>query len=63
MELASDRPVWGGVTCFGECDASVRVRAAARWEPRGDEEDFGPKVILGWMLVIVLAVFLMLGGP
>ena len=37
VELASDRPVWGGVTCFGECDASVRVRAAARWEPRGDE--------------------------
>ena len=63
VELASDKPVWGGVTCFGECDASVRVRAAARWEPRGDEEDFGPKVIFGWMLVIALAVFLMLGEP
>ena len=63
VELASDKPVWGGVTCFGECDASVRVRAAARWEPRGDEAHFGPKVIFGWMLVIALVVFLMLGGP
>lgn len=34
VELASDRPVWGGVTSFGECDAALRVRAGCQLAAR-----------------------------
>ena len=34
VELASDKPVWGGLTSFGECDAAIRVKRAAGWHWR-----------------------------
>ena len=63
VELASGRHLWGGVTCFGECDAALRVKAVARWEPEDESDDCGPRRIIGWMVVIALSVFLVLGGP
>lgn len=63
VELASGRPVFGGITTFGECDAALRVKAVARWEPEDESEDCGPRRIMGWMAVIALSVFLVLGGP
>ena len=69
VELASDRPVWGGVTSFGECDAALRVRQAANWQP--DYRSSGPgtsrsgdrKTVLGWAAAAALAAFLLAGGP
>lgn len=63
VELASDKPVFGGLTTFGECDASLRVKAVTQWEPEDEDEEPGPRRIIGWMVVITLIVVLMLGGP
>ena len=59
VELASDRPVWGGLTSFGECDAAVRVKRAAawRWAPRGW------RWVFQWVAAIALALFLVAGAP
>lgn len=32
VELGSGRHLWSGLTCFGECDAEIRVRSAVRWK-------------------------------
>lgn len=63
VDLASDKPIWGGLTTFGECDAALRVKAVTKWEPEDEDEEPGPKRIFGWMVVIALIVCLMLGGP
>ena len=63
VELASDKPVFGGLTTFGECDAALRVKAVAKWEPEDEADDLEPRRIIGWMVVITLIVVLMLGGP
>ncbi len=63
VELASDKPVFGGLTTFGECDAALRVKAVTQWEPEDESDDFGSRRIIGWMAVIALIVALMLGGP
>lgn len=63
VELASDKPVFGGLTTFGESDAALRVKAVTRWEPEDEDEEPGPRRIIGWMVVIALIVALMLGGP
>lgn len=69
VELASDRPVWGGLTSFGECDAAVRVRQAANWRPAhrgsgaGASRSGDRKTVLGWAVAAALAVFLLAGGP
>ena len=63
VELASDKPVFGGLTTFGECDASLRVKAVTQWEPEDEDEEPGPRRIIGWMVVITLIVVIMLGGP
>ena len=63
VELASDRPVFGGLTTFGECDAALRVKAVTRWEPEDEDDELEPRRIIGWMVVITLIVVLMLGGP
>lgn len=63
VELASGRPVFGGITTFGECDAALRVKEVTRWEPEDESDDCGPRRIIGWMVVIALSVFLVLGGP
>ena len=59
VELASDRPVWGGVTTFGECDAALRVKKAAGWRPIIQDG----KWFLGWLAAAVLALFLVAGAP
>ena len=59
VELGRERPVWSGVTTFGESDVSHRVKRMATWRPaRG-----GWRTGLGWIAVAALAVFLLLGGP
>jgi len=32
VELGSGKHLWGGLTCFGESDAEIRVRNAVRWK-------------------------------
>ena len=61
VDLASDKPVFGGLTTFGECDAALRVKAVTQWEL--EDEEPGPKRIFGWMVAIALIVVLMLGAP
>ena len=63
VDLACDKPLFGGVTTFGECDAALRVKAVTQWEPEDESDDCGPRRIIGWMAVIALSVFLVLGGP
>lgn len=60
LDLASDRPVWGGMTTFGECDAALRVRNAAEWNPKiSSPADNTAR----YVLALGLTVFLMVGGP
>lgn len=61
VDLASEKPVFGGLTTFGECDAALRVKAVTQWEL--EDEEPGPKRIFGWMVAIALIVVLMLGAP
>jgi len=61
VELASSRPVWGGLTTFGECDAALRVREAVEWEPGQGRQT--AKEILGWTAAVLLVLFLIAGGP
>lgn len=58
VELASGKHLWGSVTSFGECDASLRVRRAARWKPIREEWEALSLVLAG-----VLFVFFFCGGP
>ena len=59
VELGRERPVWSGVTTFGESDVSHRVKRMAAWRPARS----GWRTGLGWIAVAALAVFLLLGGP
>ena len=59
VELASNRPVWGGLTTFGECDAALRVKKAAGWRPIIQDGRW----FLGWLAAAVLALFLVAGAP
>ena len=63
VDLACDKPRWGGLTTFGECDASRRVKAATRWVPEDESDDLEPRRLLGWVVVLLLAASLFLGGP
>lgn len=63
VDLACDKPRWGGLTTFGECDASRRVKAAARWAPEDESDDWQPRRLLGWAVVLLLAALLFLNGP
>lgn len=63
VELASDKPVFGGLTTFGECDAALRVKEVTRWEPEDERDKLEPWRIFGWMVVITLIVALTLGSP
>ena len=58
VELASGRHLWGGVTCFGEGDAALRVRRAAAWRP-----ERRPQAVLSLLLALGLGLFLYCGGP
>ena len=58
VELASGKHLWGSVTSFGECDAALRVRRAARWKPVREELE-----ALSLLLASVLFVFFFCGGP
>jgi len=48
VELGSGKHLWGGLTCFGESDAEIRVRNAVRWKREGR-----------WSAVIVWPVLLL----
>ena len=53
MELGSGKQLWGGLTCFGECDAQLRVKNAVNWK----REWKGMKVLF-WPVLIFGMVFL-----
>lgn len=59
VELASDKPVWGGLTSFGECDAALRVKKAVDWRPGARDLRW----LLGWAAALLLALFLLGGAP
>ena len=63
VELACDQPRWGGVTTFGECDASLRVKEAVRWMPEDEADGLKPQRLLGWAGAVLLILFLAAGGP
>ena len=48
VELASGRHMWGGLTCFGESDAALRVKNVVKWK-----RDWK------WSWVIVLPVLIL----
>ena len=63
VDLACDKPRWGGLTTFGECDASRRVKAAVRWAPEDEADSLELRRLLGWAGAALLALFLVAGGP
>lgn len=63
VDLACDKPRWGGLTTFGECDASRRVKAAVRWAPEDEADSLEPRRLLGWAGAALLVLFLVAGGP
>ena len=63
VDLACDSPRWGGLTTFGECDASLRVKAATRWAPEDEVDGLESRRLLGWCLAVLMAAFLVVGGP
>ena len=63
VDLACDSPRWGGLTTFGECDASRRVKAATRWAPEDEADGLESRRLLGWSLAVLMAAFLVVGGP
>lgn len=38
VELGSGRQLWTRPTCFGECDAEIRVREALKWKPQSKKQ-------------------------
>lgn len=60
VELGRERPVWSGVTTFGENNIAYRVKRVADWKP-----DFGwgavAQMVGGWTLAVLLSLFLV-GG-
>lgn len=63
VDLACDKPRWGGLTTFGECDASRRVKAATRWVPEDEADGLEARRLLGWAAAVLLAALLFLNGP
>ena len=57
VELASGKHMWGSVTSFGECDAALRVKAAARWKPAGQAN-----AAFSFVLAVALFLFFYCGG-
>ena len=53
VELGSGKHLWGGLTCFGECDAEIRVRNAVKWKP-----ELRWTGILIWPVLILAFLFL-----
>lgn len=53
VELGSGKQLWGGLTCFGECDAQLRVKNAVNWkrEWKGMKVLFWPVLIFGMMFL------------
>ena len=57
VDLATGKHMWGGITTFGECDASIRVRRLVNWRPR----KLGERHLTD-VLVLLLIVFLFCGN-
>lgn len=52
VELGSGKHLWGGLTCFGESDAEIRVRRAVSWK----REPFWAAAIV-WPVLILAFLF------
>lgn len=52
VELGAGKPMWGAMTCFGECDAALRVRNVVNWKPRTEWKD-----VLSFFLVVLMVLF------
>ena len=53
VELGSGKPMWGGLTCFGETDAALRVRSAVTWK----RERRGTKFVVLPLLALAFLFF------
>jgi hypothetical protein len=53
VELGSGKHLWGGLTCFGESDAEIRVRRVVNWKPEPEWV-----TVLAWPAVILMFLFL-----
>ncbi len=53
VELGSGKHMWTGLTCFGECDAAIRVRRSVKWSREAKWEQF-----LIWPAIVLLFLFL-----
>lgn len=53
VELASGKHLWGGLTCFGECDAEIRVRRTVdwKWERAWEKNLVWPALILAFLFL------------
>lgn len=51
VELGAGKPMWGAMSCFGECDAVLRVRWVVKWRPRTELRDV-VSVVLAAALVL-----------
>lgn len=58
VELASGKHLWGSLTSFCECDATLRVRRITRWKPAGETT-----TALSLLLAVGLFLFFFCGGP
>jgi len=56
VELGAGKHLWGGLTCFGECDAEIRVRCAVRWkrEPVWMGALVWPALILAFLFLFTM---------
>jgi len=52
VELGAGKPMWGAMSCFGECDAALRVKNVVNWKPRTETKD-----ALSVVLMVVLILF------
>ena len=57
VELGVGKQLWDAPLCFGECDAAVRVKAAAAWKPMSGWRKLGT-----WLLTLLL-LLCFTGGP
>lgn len=57
VELATEKHMDQGFTCFGECDASLRVRRVAAWKPAGQFRQ-----LVSLSLMVLLALFFYCGS-
>lgn len=57
VELGAGKPMWGAMSCFGECDAALRVKNVVNWKPRTELKD-----VASCLLMVILLLFFYTGS-